>query len=348
MSHFLPYQDSPIISGIHAYEIKNSDINPNSNLVDEIMAEAENLAKTKHETDEVKGAYTATELLLRNNQTLPCLVDPIIPKNGVVSLAGGSDTGKSSFLRNLTIQVVTGSEEFLGWKLNTIHKRAIYVTTEDDDVAISYLLLKANKSIGLSPENFQRLTFIFDTQNLIEKLDSMLSNNKSDLIIIDTFTDLYGKNMNETNQIRTFLNEYSQLAQKHKCLIIFLHHTGKRTEELEPSKNNLLGSQGFEAKMRTVFELRLDPLDANKRHLCIVKANYLPREYKTESFVLLFDEYLLFTMTDERVPFEELKSSNKNELKDKVHNMHKKGMTQIEISKELKISQPTVCRYLKE
>lgn len=295
-----------------------------------------------------KQIFTATELLNRNITEIPQLLEPILPKVGLCGFAGSSDTGKSSFLRQLAVSVGIGESEFLGFKLNASNKRAIYVSTEDDDYAISFLLKKANIEKQLPNELFNGLSFIFDTHNLIEKLDAYLVESKVDLIIIDAFTDLYGKSMNDTNQVRTFLNEYSQLAQKHKCLIIFLHHTGKRTEELAPSKHNLLGSQGFEAKMRLVIELRNDFLHPDKRHLCIVKGNYLPKEYKTESFVMLFNENLQFTMTDERVPFENLKPGNKSEEKEAVRQLKEEGKTQTEIAKELGISQPKVSRLLSD
>jgi len=296
----------------------------------------------------MNGMYSATELLNRNIKEIPCLLEPMFPKVGLCGFAGSSDTGKSSFLRQLAISVSIGETDFLGFKLNAECKKAIYVTTEDDEFAVSYLLYKSNKEKQLNPELYSGLLFIFDTHNLLEKLEDQLSKQKSDLVIIDAFTDLYGKSMNDTNQVRTFLNQYSQLAQKHKCLIIFLHHTGKRTEELAPSKHNLLGSQGFEAKMRLVIELRNDNTEPDKRHLCIVKANYLPKEYKTESFVLHFNENLHFSMTGEKRLFEELKSNNKIELKEMVRKMKEEGKTQTEIGKELKISQSSVHRHLKD
>jgi RecA-family ATPase len=117
---------------------------------------------------------------------------------------------------------------------------------------------------------------------------------------------LYSGSLNQTNEVRTILNKYKLLSDKHQCLIIFLHHTGKRTEEKEPGKHNLLGSQGFEANMRLVMELRTDSHQDDLRHLCLVKGNYLSREYKQASYVLRFDENMLFNQTDERTPFEEL------------------------------------------
>jgi DNA-binding NarL/FixJ family response regulator len=117
---------------------------------------------------------------------------------------------------------------------------------------------------------------------------------------------------------------------------------------LAPSKHNLLGSQGFEAKMRMVVELRKDNIDHQKRHLCIVKGNYLPNEYKTKSYVLKFDENLKFTPTGERILFDELKANSNIEEKKKVLELKSLGKTQKEIATELKISQPTVSRILKD
>jgi len=291
--------------------------------------------------------FSATELLNRKIDSIPCLLEPIFPKVGLCGFAGSSDTGKSSFLRQFAINVSLGKTDFLGFKLKAENRKAIYVSTEDDEFAVSFLLNKANNENKLDNEDYMGLSFIFDTHNLLENLDKQINKQKVDLIIIDAFTDIYGKSMNETNQVRTFLNQYSQLAQKHKCLIIFLHHTGKRTEDLMPSKNNLLGSQGFEAKMRLVIELRNDNLDPNKRHMCIVKGNYLPNEFKTESYVMLFNDNLQFSMSDERKPFDELTANNKVELKDRVRELKEKGKTQSEIANEMRISQATVSRYLK-
>jgi RecA-family ATPase len=295
---------------------------------------------------ESKGSYSGNELLSRKIENIPTLVDPIFPAVGLVAIAGSSDTGKSSFLRQLAVSIVLGLPSFLGLQLNTKYHKAIYVSTEDDDFAVSFLLNKANKKFGRLPSEYDGLTYIFDTENLLTTIDKKLSAAPCDAFFIDAFTDLYGKSMNDSNQVRTFLNEYSQLAQKHSCLGVFLHHTGKRTEALEPSKHNLLGSQGFEAKMRMVAEIRTDPNDPAKRHLCIVKGNYLDKTHKSESYVLSFDENLLFTYTGERKPFDELKSTSKLEMKEAVINLKSQGKTQIEISQEMGISQATVSRYL--
>lgn len=247
------------------------------------------------------------EMLLRQNVLeIPSLLDPLFPKVGLACLAGSSDTGKSAFLRQLSMAVSAGVPAFLGMKLNSTHRSSIYVSTEDDETANAYLLARQNRSFGFQSSSLRGLRFIFDSNNVVEELDRRLTTRPADLVIVDCFSDLYSGSMNESNQVRLFLNQYSQLANRHQCLVIFLHHCGKRTENFLPSKHNLLGSQAFEAKMRLVLELRNDPSDITAKHICCVKGNYLSTEYKTESIKLHFSENLTFKETGEHVPFEEL------------------------------------------
>ncbi|WP_321289394.1 AAA family ATPase [uncultured Sunxiuqinia sp.] len=252
--------------------------------------------------------YSAKELHELGIVELPMLVEPLFIKSGITVFSGSSDTGKSTFLRQLAISIVLGDEKFLGWKINASHNSVIYVSTEDDKYAISYLL---NKTLGNQnlPDSMDNLRYIFNTERLVDNLDAILNENPTDCVIIDALTDIYGGDLNQSNKVRNFLNQYFILADKHNCLFIFLHHTGKRTELLPPSKNNLLGSQGIEGKSRQVIELRRDPNDSKFRHLCVVKGNYLPDEYKTHSFKLNFNEDLTFEMTTERVRFENLVES---------------------------------------
>lgn len=310
------------------------------NFLETLEADASTLLKPE-------GVFSASELLSRRTEEIPCLAYPIFPKVGIVAVAGSSDVGKSSILRQFAISVVLGDGDFLGFRLKAEHRRAIYVSTEDDEYAISFLLNKANTERQLPPERYEGLSFIFETENLLQRLQSQLSQHPVDVVVIDCFSDLYGRSMNDSNQVRTFLNDYSQLAQHYKCLVIFLHHTGKKTDDLLPSKHNLLGSQGFEAKMRLVCELRADRIMQEIRHLCIVKGNYLPRQYKTESFALRFDDNLQFTDTGERKPFGEL-IDNRQELKEQVKIMKGTGLAQKDIAQKLGISPATVSRYLKD
>lgn len=148
--------------------------------------------------------YTGEELLIRSIDQLPVLVDPILPKVGLVALGGTSDVGKSSFLRQLAINISSGQDKFLSFQIIATHRRVLYVSTEDDDSAIAYLLKKQNEFLIKPSTSFRNLIFTFDTASLLQKVEKMISVTPVDLIIIDTFSDFYGGDMNQTNKIRSF------------------------------------------------------------------------------------------------------------------------------------------------
>ena len=283
--------------------------------------------------DEITG-----EMLLNQNiKEIPTLLEPLLPKLGLVCLAGSSDTGKSAFLRQLAMSVCAGLKTFLGMRLNAEHHSAIYVSTEDDETANAYLMGRQNLDLRISPVALRGLRFLFDSEDIVADLDKRLTHRPADLVVVDCFSDLYTGSMNEGNQVRQFLMQYSQLAIRHKCLVIFLHHCGKRTEMFMPSKHNLLGSQAFEAKMRLVLELRSDIADVTYKHLCCVKGNYLSADYKSESVNLFFSNHLTFNETGERVPFENLVpvDTSREAKYQRAIQMKEEGMTYEQIAQKL-------------
>ena len=297
------------------------------------------------------GEISAKYLIESAPTEISALLEPILPRVGVAALVGSSDSGKSTFLRGLAMAVSSGQQLYAGFRLSPLHQSAIYVSTEDDQNSVAALLKRQNTELQLDTSLYDNLRFVFDSDNIITKLDNMLSARAADLVIVDAFSDIYTGSLNENNQVRGFLQEFHDIAQRHQCLILFLHHTGKRTESLTPSKHNAIGSQGFEAKMRLVMELRPDPEQNDIRHLCLVKGNYLAEEFKHDSFMLRFTPGLNFEATGERVPFAMLRdrtTERDEELLEKMRDMRDQGMTYKQIADTLGYkSHSTVMSKLK-
>lgn len=298
--------------------------------------------KLIHQGDDASIEVTGEKLLQMGITEIPCLIEPIFQQVGLACLAGGSDMGKSTLARQLAIAIVTGEPDFIGFKINAKHLSVIYVSTEDLEREIGCLLHRQSKKY--QPEQLRNLRFILSAKieigNLRMELDKVLSNKPADLVIIDAFADTLNGDLKDTQKIRAHLQPYQDLAQNYQCLIVFLHHTSKRTENFEPNKNNLLSGQGLEAKMRLVIELRADLMNPAHRHLCIVKGNYLPARMKRESHVLQFnEETLTFINTDDRVPFELLaKNSTSDNGKAKykrAKELKEQGYTHERIAKDI-------------
>ncbi|NRB58324.1 MAG: AAA family ATPase [Winogradskyella sp.] len=259
--------------------------------------------------------FTAFDLYHLEIKPTYKLVEPFFQKIGLASLVGSSDTGKSTLLRQLALSVALGKDRFLGFKLNTNSNKVLYVSSEDDPESTQLMIIKQLKSLLEDSElsKLNNLSFIFDTENLLTDITKLLEEKQHDLIIIDTFADIFNKEINSNTQVRQFLNDYHKLAIKHKCLIIFLHHIGKRTERKGPSKNNIIGSQAFEAKMRSVLDLKLSN-STDERYLTILKCNFLPSEYKNKSYVIKFNEHLVFENTNKKVQIGNITKRNNPDI----------------------------------
>lgn len=238
---------------------------------------------------------TGEELLNSPVTKIPCLWEPYFIQQGLISLTGGSDVGKSSFLRQFAIAVVLKDKSFLGKPLNVRFGRALYLATEDNKITAQCTLHNSIDST-VKPCHLQELCYLLSPDNPLKSVEEQLKVAKTDVVIIDSFGDVFSGNLNDNTNVRSTLNGYQRLSEKYETLFIFLHHTAKRTENNNPNKNNVIGSQGFEAKMRLLMELR-KPDSSKKRVLYFTKGNYLSEATKSQSMELDFDDKQKFHFT---------------------------------------------------
>ena len=292
------------------------------------------------EQDSNKSNYNAFELFHSNIEIFPKLLDPFLQTVGLASLVGTSDCGKSTFLRQLSLSIVLDLKDFLGFNLNSKNKKVLYVSTEDDPLSVGFSLKKQishlqNKYKLTNLEGLKNLNVLFDSSNLLIKLTEELEKSKFDLIIIDAFTDVFTGEINANTQVRKFLSAFDKLAKKHQCLILFLHHIGKGKSMNAPSKDSIIGSQGFEAKMRVVLELKPD-FKNNNVDLWVLKSNFLDSKFKNQSHTLKLNSDLIFeNLGLKKVKIFEKKIEN-NKLTDKVIQLHKQGLSLRKIEEQLK------------
>lgn len=242
---------------------------------------------------ENKPYYTGEELLNLEVKEIPMLWKPFIPQTGIIGLTGPSDTGKSTLLRQLAISICLGDSEFLGYPLNVRYGKAVYISTEDGKDAVAVSISK--QLAGIAPENVKNLKFIFNNGDPKKTLSNILRKEKVDLVVVDAWADLYVGNTNDVGQVRHSLNGLSGLSEKFGCAVAILHHTVKSSEYYNPNKNKLNGSQGIEAKLRALIEVRQG--EDNDRILSILKGNYISNKEKSNSLILSFDENRLVFRT---------------------------------------------------
>ncbi len=287
----------------------------------------------------LSGIQTGFDVYKSDKEQIPKLLDPFFQKVGIASLVGSSDTGKSSFLRQLVLSIVLRKSKFLDFNLNITHGSAIYVSTEDEFYSTKESISKQLKELISSESDLDKLNnlfFFFEFDNLIERLEFILSVTKVDLVVIDSFADVFTGELNSNTKVREFLNQYNKLAIKNGTLIVFLHHLGKRSDFKKSSKDNIIGSQGFEAKMRSVLELKPSK-GINERKLTLLKCNFLPSSYKNESYLLEFNSNLIFSNTNKKAQLQSREKKIQDpEIIKLVTKLKNDGLTYRAISEELK------------
>lgn len=283
-----------------------------------------------------KYVYTAEEIMDLKITEVQMLFSPILQKIGLAALCGGSDTGKSYLCLELALSICTDQEDILGLKIKRNHGSVIIVCTEDskEDMCVRLTSMLNDREIAKDA-----IRFIFETDDLEEKLKAELERQPADLVVIDTLGDLFTRNLNQSIEVRQFLKPYKTLAQKHECLIIFNHHIGKGKENNNsPSKNDVLGSQGIESACRTV--LMLSKRSDCKRVLTVVKGNNIPDDLKNKGKVLDFDPHNGFTETGEILEYAHGNNSKNNledeELIQKVITLYGELGSYIKVAEELR------------
>jgi len=244
---------------------------------------------------------TAKEILALGITDTPMLVENLLQQKGMASLTGSSDGGKS-FLGLFIASLLCGDKDkIFGCTIKRNTGSVIVVCTEDSAEDICVRLTKFSQHHKIDEE---KLRFIFETSNLSSNLKMELKRKPADLVIMDTFGDLFPGNLNDSIAVRKFLKPYKEMANDFNCLFLFNHHIGKGKEgNATPSKNDVLGSQGIESACRTVLMLRKS--NDGKRILTVVKGNHISEEFKNKGIVLTFDIERGFEATGDTVKYTE-------------------------------------------
>jgi hypothetical protein len=272
--------------------------------------------------DVEKSVYNAVELLARGEVEQQYLMKPIFPHKGSAVLAGKPDTGKSQFARQLCIQIALGEKNFIDFELNTIHNKSIYVATEDNEDATRFLINKQFE--GLGKQAVESLRFIFaDTmtqEEIIKNLNDQLTIEPVDLVVIDSFGDIFqGNDSNNNIAMRNTVKTFDKIGKEHNCLVLFVHHINKAAYRVAPGQEHIQGGAGLVQKVR--LAIVLSEGGGNIRYFTVVKGNYCPKIYKENSLELNFSEdSFLFSNTGKLIPTNELGTSTETNYKEEKYN----------------------------
>ena len=103
-------------------------------------------------------------------------------------------------------QIITTSNSLIS---NLVSLPITILSAEDNDDDFERVL-EMQKSL-IDQKQAQNFCIIFGADNIEDKIQGFLRQFPVDLIVVDCFTDVYGKDINDNSAIRRFYNEFDKI-----------------------------------------------------------------------------------------------------------------------------------------
>ncbi|RPD51412.1 AAA family ATPase [Paracnuella aquatica] len=299
----------------------------------------------------VPNVVNALDLYNQPEEPRPFLLEGWMPQGQTALLFGSSDVGKSMLARDFALHIVLGKDSFIGKTLNPVHRRVLYVSTEDD--AMDWKSRLQNSIVDKScSTNLEGLDLMFpDGKNTIPNIYKYLLTYPTDLLVVDVATDFPIGNINDTDAVRKFFFHFKVIARQTGTSVLMLHHVAKGREGI--SKDHAIGSQAWTSGPRAAWMLSRDgsTYDNNgRRLLTLVKANHASDAEKSRPICLKITDRLSFEPVLSTSSLDHFIESGGKKLKktedpaliEKILELKESGLTLLQIVEELKEMEITV------
>ena len=178
---------------------------------------------------------------------------------GLSLVAGRPKVGKSWIGMQIALAVANNSK-FAGRLSTKRPGKVLYLALEESQRRTAPRLRKLTKQT----DNLKNIQFVYEINPLMSggaaQIDACLTESPCALVIIDTFFAISRqsdrKNVDLLQAEYTAVNTLRQIAEKHSCAILLIHHTRKAVGE---GVDTVLGTSGMTAAPDAIWTLRRQP-----------------------------------------------------------------------------------------
>lgn len=295
-----------------------------------------------------KSTYTYAELYDKREEVQRFIIPDLLPQEAVCVLIGEDGIGKTQLCSQLCGQIALKRESFLGMKLNAKHNRCLIVATEDSKQKFTSAITKILNALapGHDPKSimidFTEGSDFDDFLTLKKEIETSLSTNFYDIVIIDALSDLFSLidgDINSNSHARKLLSFFQYLCNSFNTTIIIIHHAAKskivlnrKEGKLFVQKTDSQGAGAITQKPRTVLALTHDPKTVSNdgqtyiNYLHVVKANLMGKKYVQNAIKLQFDTKTLLHLSQGLIDIEmqQTELSAQQEASETVYDFNRK------------------------
>lgn len=192
----------------------------------------------------------------------------------------------------------------------------------------------------------------YDENTVLERIEQVLTQTDVKVLIVDNMSYMI-RNNEKAKDATSFLFKLNILKSKHKLSILVLGHTPKREFEKPLSLMDLAGSAAMGNFIDSAFAIGKVSQNVGERYIKQVKQRDSEEVYHSENVCIMkiekVDSFLQMRFQDygiERELLKKVDGESKEELIQKVKDLHTMGKSVREIKEICNIAQGTVSKYI--
>ncbi len=188
----------------------------------------------------------------------------------------------------------------------------------------------------------------------MRSLRTLLKKYKCHVVVIDNMTKLLHTDTDSAKNAIPLMDKLSKLKKEHNLALILIEHTRKMNSVRAISLDDLQGSKMKVNFADSVFAIGRSNLDLNLRYIKHLKCRSAEVEHDADN-VLIYEikkegNFLGFEYVGVDTEYNHIKGSNdkvREQRKEQILELREQGMSNRAIAKELKISEGSVRKILK-
>lgn len=229
-----------------------------------------------------------------------------IKENSFGLVFGPSKSGKTIFCENLAIRIAVGAKDYLGYKLDGIPKKTLFIGLEEDWKSRAERNKKQFDVLNTEQKDLMNLNYLYQPieyyKRIVRKQDweslfNLIQNSNAKVVFIDSITRMNPGQLENSADAEFVMQKLRDICYNLGITLICVHHTPKMYDK-PIIMDSIKGSSTF--AQESDFAVAINRTSKEFRYLKNVFFRYAPDDDDTvKEFEIDNNLWLNFTQEEE-------------------------------------------------
>ena len=247
----------------------------------------------KYDLREKLDIFTISDFLENEEEEQEIMVDKVMTRGGVTTIAGSDGVGKSFLALQFALACATGTE-FLGFKVNRPYKVLLVQFELSNSELRSRLRTMYNQIPGeiknpglLDIKGIGENSVFVDNWTMI---DGSLVSNDYDVLIVDNLYTSTEKDVQNNQELAKLLSKIAKIKNKYDIGIMLINHHTKMTQETKTLNKDMIRGKSFTDFVSNAIQIAQSNLSHDLKIFKLTKCRSQQADILNVPFCLEFDE----------------------------------------------------------